>query len=214
MRQLSPERWKVVLRYKATLIPRSLVVVIGIAMSVSLLSCDLFKTRTPTEPSASSSNRVPPTEPELVLQNMIYAFQDGNSVNYTKSFSDASFTFEASGSAKGKYNVDWTIWNTTQEQTYFDNVKNKLQNNSKMSLTFTQTTYGTSSDICDIITHYQLDVPHTAAGVAKTFIGQAQFQLVRDSKTSEWSIQKWIDNVIGSTPSDSTWSDLKGTFAK
>ncbi len=80
--------------------PHSFVIAIGIMLCFSLMSCDLFKTRTPEEPSQQSSNYVPPTDVSLVLQNMVNAFQDGNAVNYAKSFSDASFSFYTLNDAK------------------------------------------------------------------------------------------------------------------
>ena len=83
---------------------------VGIGLCIALISCDLFKTRTPAEPSQESSNYIPPTDPSLVVQNMISAFQDGNTVNYTKSFSDGSFIFTPSASARSKYGIDWTSW--------------------------------------------------------------------------------------------------------
>jgi hypothetical protein len=81
---------------------RRTVLSIGIVLCFSLMSCDLFKTRTPAEPSQQSSNYIPPTDPSLVLQNMISACQDGNAVNYAKSFSNNTFTFTPSTNARNK----------------------------------------------------------------------------------------------------------------
>jgi len=194
--------------------PRSLNIVMGMALCLNLMSCDLFKTRSPEEPSQHSSNYIPPTDPSIVLQNMVNAFKDGDSFNYGQSFSEASFNFAPSSNAKSKYVIDWTAWNKQQEKNYFDKVQTELQNSSQVTLVFTQTSYGIPSDSCDVTTQYQLNVPLKNPGVVKTFKGLAQFQLVRDSKNGNWSIQKWIDSDPGSTASDSTWSDLKGAFAQ
>jgi hypothetical protein len=192
---------------------RTPIAFISLLLCLSPISCDLFDTRTAADPAQKSSTFEPLTEPDLVLQNMINSFQDGNAVNYAKSFSDESFTFEASINARNVYGTQLTSWDKSKEQKYFEDVQGKLQKNSAATLTFSQTSSTISSDICDITTLYRLNVPHTVSGVVTLFRGQAQFQLVRDSKTGGWSMQKWIDSDIGSTASDSTWSYLKGAFS-
>jgi hypothetical protein len=214
MKQLSPGHLKAALLYKGTLMLRRFFTAVGIVLCFRLMSCDLFKTRTPEEPSQQSSTYVPPTDVSLVLPNMVSAFQDGDVGHYLLSFSDAAFIFEPSTKANSKYGNTWLIWSKVQEQQYFDNIQSNLQNNSKATLVFSQTIYGIPSDICDVTTLYQLEVPLKNAVGVKTFKGQAQFQLIRDSKTSDWSIQKWGDSDPGSNASDSTWSDLKGAFAQ
>ena len=192
--------------------PRSLVMAIGMMLCLSLISCDLFKTRTPEEPSQQSSNYIPPTDASLVLQNMVSAFQDGDAVNYTKSFSETSFSFEPSTSARTRYGGELLSWDKTKEQDYFKNVINSLQPNSKVTLVFTPMTSTNFPDSCEIGTAYQLTVPHTKANVAKVFVGQSQFTIIRDPQIGYWYIRRWVD--VGVNPSDSTWSDLKGAFAR
>jgi hypothetical protein len=202
MKQLSQEHLKAALLFKGTLMLRSILIAIGIAICFVLISCDLFKTRTPEEPSQQSSNYVPPTEPSLVLQNMVSEFQGGDAVHYKNSFSDV-FSFTPSTSAQGKYGIDWTAWNSTQEQSYFKNLFVQF-NNANIILTFesilptqiNSTTY-------EVVTAYSLTLP-IEAGVIKKFNGQVQFTFVQDPSGS-WSINRWVD--IGT---DSTWSDLKG----
>lgn len=203
MRQPSPERLKGALLYEGTLMPRSLVIVIGIALCFNLMSCDLFKTRTPEEPSQQSSTYVPPTDASIVLQNMVGAFKDGDAVNYTKSFSDASFNFIPATSAQGKYGIDWGIWGKTQEQQYFKNLMNHF-NNSSVILTFESVTpIPLNSTTCQVETAYNLTLP-IEAGMIKKFGGQVQYTLVQD-QSGLWYINRWVD--VGT---DSTWSDLKG----
>jgi hypothetical protein len=182
--------------------PRNFVIVIGIALCFNLMSCDLFKTRTPEEPSQQSSNYVPPTEPSLVLQNMVSEFQGGDAVHYKNSFSDA-FSFTPSTSAQGKYGIEWTAWNSTQEQTYFKNLFVHF-NNASIILTFESISpIQINSTTYQVETTYSLTLP-TETGIIKRFNGQVQFTLVQDPSGS-WSINRWVD--VGS---DSTWSDLKG----
>jgi hypothetical protein len=58
---------------------------------------------------------------------------------------------------------------------------------------------------------YLLNVPNTVVGgLAKVYKGQAQFTLGRDPLKGSWYIRRWADYELN--PSDSTWSDLKGSF--
>jgi hypothetical protein len=182
------------------------VLFIGVALSLSVISCDLFKTRTPAEPSQQSSNYIPPTDPSLVLQNMISSFQDGNAVNYSKSFSGTSFNFTPSTSAKNKYGVDWVTWTKTQEQQCFEKILNHFSNNSKIVLSFESFIPTYNSNTSQVETNYHVTLP-LDAGVAKKFNGRVQYTLAQD-QSGLWFINQWVD--VGSNASDSTWSDLKG----
>ena len=205
MKRLFPERLKAASLYEGTLMPHRLVIAIGIILCFSLISCDLFKTRTPEEPSQQSSNYVPPTDVSLVLQNMVNAFQDGNAVNYAKSFSDASFNFIPSTNVKNKYGIDWTAWNKTQEQQCFEKIINRFSNNSRVVLMFDSYTPTYNSNISQVETAYHLILPVEAGAVMK-FNGQVQYTLTQVSGL--WYINQWVD--VSVNVSDSTWSDLKG----
>jgi hypothetical protein len=211
MKQRSPERWKVVLQCEGILMPRKAVVIIGIMLCLNLFSCNLFKTRTPDEPDQISTNDVPATDPSLVFQNMIYAFQEGNAFNYSKTISDNSFTFMASGKALQRYG-ELNNWNKTKEHDYFNNVVSIIPKYSKITLEFTTIASTNFSDSCELVKTYLLNVPNTVGGSqAKVYKGQAQFTLRRDPLNSNWFICRWSDYELNS--SDSTWSDLKGSFA-
>jgi hypothetical protein len=190
--------------------PRKVIVVIGLILCMGLCSCDLFKTRTPQEPTQVSSNNVPATDASLVFQNMIYAFQEGNTFNYSLTISDSSFAFVASGKALQRYG-ELIDWNKTKEQGYFINVISSLPKNSKVSLEFMAVTSTNYSDSCELVKTYLLNVPNTVVGgLAKVYKGQAQFTLGRDPLKGSWYIRRWADYELN--PSDSTWSDLKGSF--
>ena len=179
---------------------------ICIAFCLSVISCDLFKTRTPAEPSQQSSNYIPPTDPSLVMQNMPNAFQDGNAVNYAKSFSGTSFSFTPSTSAKNKYGIDWTTWNKTQEQQSFEKILNHFSKNSKVVLAFDPFLPTYNNTTSQVETDYHLTLP-LDAGVMKKFNGRGQFTLAQD-QSGLWYINQWVD--LGTSVSDSAWSDLKG----
>ena len=164
-----------------------LIVFIGLSSCFSFISCDLFKTRTPEEPSQQSSNYVPPTDPSIVLQNMVNAFQDGNVGNYDQSFSGTSFSFTPSTNAQNKYGIDWAAWNKTQEHTYFKNVLNHF-NNSPVTLTFDPyTPIPNNAYIPTVETNYHITLP-TESGVIRKFSGQVQYTIIQD-QSGNWSMQ-------------------------
>lgn len=185
----------------------SIVRMICVVLCCGLNSCDLFKTRTPEEPSQASSNYVPPTDAGQVLDNMVRAFQDGNSVNYAKSFSDSLFDFEAAVNARTRYGGVFGAWNKLTEQQYFEKAVSRLEKNSSVLLTFDPYSVIPTSDSSQVETNYHLVVPHTVTGLTKDFVGHVQFTFVRN-QSGLWSISRWLDVDINA--SDSTWSDLKG----
>jgi hypothetical protein len=197
--------------------PRKVIVVIAFIVCVSVVSCNLFKTRTPDEPSQQSSNYIPPTEPKLVFQNMVNAFHDMNYVNYLSSFadtvnSDFTFTFEPTPQARLRYSSSFLEWTKLSEQQYFTALLSKLQTGTSPTLEFlTSTPQGTTSDSIQYEVTYRLTVPLTQSNIPIQVQGSAQFFLVSDHKRN-WVIRRWDD--FAQNPNDSTWSDLKGSFAQ
>jgi hypothetical protein len=191
---------------------QKVIVVIGIMVCFCVVSCNLFKTRTSQEPTQVSSTYVQRTDPEQVLQNMINAFRDKNKVNYLSSFSDVSFVFEATAYARNTYGGVFLQWDKSSEGNYFDQVTYKLQQNSNVTLKFDSINIvPIAADSSQGDTYYNLTVPLAETNVAKNFKGRSQFIFARD-QSGDWSIRRWLD--INLNASDSTWSDLKGTFAR
>ncbi len=145
--------------------------------------------------------------PVVVLQNIVNAFQDGDAVNYNKSFSETSFSFEPATSARTKYGGELMSWDKTKEQRYFEKVINHFSNNSKVVLVFDPfTPTSLNSMTSQVETAYHITLPPDA-GVIKKFNGKVQYTLSQD-QSGFWYINQWVD--VGTNTSDSTWSDLKG----
>lgn len=189
---------------------------IGVLCCLTVISCDLFKTRTPEEPSQVSSNYVPPTDPSLVFQNMVYAFQDMNSVNYVRSFADTMnsayfFVFEPTATARSNNPGVFVNWTKQSESQYFENIRAKLQSGSIHSLEFSSLTEHTTPDSVQYDATYQLIIsvqPHDTIRVK----GRAQFVLIMD-RSGSWAVRYWLD-ISPPNSTDSTWSDLKARFAQ
>lgn len=187
----------------------------SVIFCVGVLSCNLFKTRTPEEPSEQSSNYTPPTTPELVFQNMVNAFHDVNSVNYLSSFADTVnsnfvFTFEPNPQARVRYSSSFDRWTKLSEQQYFLALQSKLQIGTSPVLEFlTLAQQGIASDSIQYEATYRITLPHTQSNIPSQVHGSAQFFLVADRKRN-WVIRRWDD--FAQNQNDSTWSDLKGLF--
>ena len=152
---------------------------------------------------------MPATDASLVFQNMIYAFQEANTFNYSQTISDSSFNFKASARALQRY-VELADWSKTKEQGYFNNVIISLPKYSKITLEFNTIASTNYSDSSEFVKTYILTVPNSAGdGHSKVYKGQAQFTLGRDPLKGSWYIRRWSDYELNS--SDSTWSDLKGS---
>jgi hypothetical protein len=185
--------------------------------AVLFVSCSVFETRNPEAPAQTSANYNPPVNASDVFDNMQFAFQDLNTVNYLKSFSDSAtagrtFQFDPSPQARSQYIGVFLIWTIQSEQQYFDNMRSKIPSGTSASLTFTLNPISIQSDSAQYDADYQLSVPHTQTNIPKIFQGRAQFFLIKDPTSSTWSIWHWID--FRDAQNDVGWSDLKGAFAQ
>ncbi len=184
-------------------------------LTVLFASCGLFKTRDPASPVQTNSSYNPPVDASVVFLNMQSALTGLNKEYYLDSFSSSSvrpFDFEPTPQARSQYTGVFLSWTLQQEGDYFDNMKFKIQSGSDPSLILTFTSVTAQSDSAQYDADYELTVPHTQAGIPKTFKGHSQFYLLRDPVTSYWYIWRWVD--FQDAQNDTTWSDLKGAFAQ
>jgi hypothetical protein len=137
---------------------------------------------------------------------MINAFQDGNAVNYAKSFSSNTFSFTPSTNARNKYGIDWTTWSKTQEQQCFEKILNHFSNTARVVVAFEPYTPTYNSTTSQVETDYHVTLPLTA-GAVKKFNGRVQYTLAQD-QSGLWYINQWVD--VSTASADSTWSDVKG----
>ncbi|MGB9773701.1 MAG: hypothetical protein ACP5JH_04440 [Bacteroidota bacterium] len=180
-----------------------------------LPSCELFQTRTPEPPTQASSSFVPPTSPQIVLQNFRNAIKERNTDNYVRCFADSltsahSYQFVPTEKAAAQYYGVFTSWNLHNERQYFDNIKSHLSSTSVPNLVLSNDRFEyLSSDSAIYSATYDLFIPHDVAGVPQTAHGNLQFTLGVD-RNNMWMIYRWIDL---STGSEYTWSDFKGRFS-
>ena len=189
--------------------------IIYIILSAFLVSCDLFQTRPPEGPDQSRSNYISPSEPKILIENIINSFSDKNADNYRKSFesnpTSIAFTFIPTSSAQVTYQSIWLDWNIDSEFQYFKSAQTTVPSELPMTLSLS-TEQGSFSvlgaDSVKYNSKYSISIPQYNSN-ALNYQGNVEFTLIRDSRQI-WVINYWKDYAIGDSPS---WSDLKGSYA-
>ncbi len=176
--------------------------------------CGLFEPRDPEEPSQSSLNYNPPTDPAVVIANLQGAIEQRNQANYVNCFSDASrgavpFVFIPSAEAAAKYGGIFTTWHLDEERAYFQNLIARSNQQAYASLTLTLKTTTVTSDSVVSAYDYLLTFEHNDASFPRTARGSLQFTF-REDASNFWAIQRWVDFK---TTADVSWSDFKGKFS-
>jgi hypothetical protein len=176
--------------------------------------CGLFEPRDPEEPSQSSLNNRPPTEPSIVIANLQSAIEQRNPTNYVACFSDVArgaqpFVFIPSADAAAAYGGTLAAWSLDEERSYFQNLVARSGQQAYASLTLNLKTTTVTSDSVVSAYDYVLVFEHNDTGFPKTARGSLQFTF-REDASNFWAIQRWVDFK---TTTDVAWSDFKGKFS-
>lgn len=181
-----------------------------------LLSCNLFNTRDPENPITDTQSLPPPTTMEALFSNFQNSLQQKNIAEYEKLFSDTvthrqQFTFIPNQSAAARYSAIFPSWNKSSEVDYFRNIVTAVGSSSiQFGLTTSPQIVTYQSDSAVYTIHYSLFVPHQRPGITTQFVGRSELYMSRN-KNDIWMIYRWVDFE---TKKDSSWSELKGQFAK
>jgi len=177
-------------------------------------SCDLFEPRTPEEPTGARGSFLPPTEPDIVIDNFINAINERNSQHYIQSFvdpvtSDKEFEFRPTQSAQSTFGL-FDEWTVQDERSYLENIISSIPGNATLSLTLANRTFeGETSTEAFFTATYRLRADHTNDGFPHTvFEGTLRFEMSTDD-ANNWAIHLWGDF---SSDEAASWSDLKATF--
>ena len=178
------------------------------------IRCDLFHTRDPQSPSQSRSGFLPPTSPDIVLENLKNSVSERNTDNYIKCFSDTAFStrrfaFLPTQEAQTKYIGVFRDWDLNSERDYFENLRSRTPTDASSSLFLTGGFQSILSDSALYYADYLLNFQHNAAGIPQQAKGHLQFFLAPD-RNQYWSVYRWIDAKVGN---DLSWSELKGFFS-
>ncbi len=184
------------------------------AVALLVAGCDLFRTRDPESPNQERSSFVPPTSPEIVLDNLKNAVSERNTDNYVRCFTDTSFSsrrfvFVPTQEAQTKYSTVFRSWDLNSERDYFQNIKSQTPTSASSNLFLDGSFQSILSDSALYNADYLINFQHTVSGKPQQAKGNAQFFLAPD-RNNYWAVYQWIDARIGNEVS---WSELKGTFS-
>ncbi len=189
------------------------------ALSVLILGCDMFSTRTPEPPDAGRSGFLPPTTATIVLTNLINAIKEKNSENYLACLSDStsgtlSFSFIPSTEALAKFPGKFTDWNKISEQRSYNSILASIKEDQQSELSFKTSVEDfeiLTGDSAVFFSDYYLLIPHNKEAVPTEFEGTVQFTL--NLVNQRWSISKWVDISSMEDSAKFSWSILKANFS-
>ena len=183
-------------------------------LTMSFPGCGLFEPREPEEPSQSSLNFRPPTEPSIVISNLQSAIEQKNVANYAACFSDVSrgaqpFAFIPSADAAAAFGGTLADWTLQEEEAYFQNMVSRSAQQAFATVTLSLTSTTVTSDSVVSAYEYVLVFEHNDAGFPTRARGSLQFTLHEDA-SNFWAIQRWVDFK---TTTEISWSHFKGKFS-
>lgn len=184
-----------------------------------LLSCNLFNTRDPENPVSENQTLPAAYSQEILFSNFKTSIEQKNVQEYEKLFSDSAthprrFLFIPNQSSGARYAAVFSSWNRTMELEYFRNAVSAVGSSSAIQFQITSgpqiITY--QSDSAHYTFDYVLFVPHNRTDVkTRQFAGRCEIMMSPEKNNPIWKIYRWIDFE---TKKDSSWSELKGQFAK
>lgn len=187
------------------------VLTIGLSL-VMITGCSIFDTRDAEPPDTGNTGVfMQPDRPEVVLDNLISAVENLNTVNYLRCLTEPSFEFIPSSSALNSSPEIWTNWSIDAERTYFNNMRAASENTSGHRLALSNiSTELSSSDSRQIFANYSLTILHNRSNVGVPTMISGRFALqVEMSEDGLWAITSWTDISIDDNYS---WSDLRANF--
>ncbi len=186
------------------------------ALLSGLAGCDLLNTREPEKPSETSSSFVPPTSPNIVIDNLTNAIRERNTENYVRCFVDSTFSqrrysFQAAQSAQTAYGSLFHDWNLTSEQTYFQSLCSSVPTTGESTLILTDARFESiQADSAVYTATYTLMIQHTVKDIPQQAQGTLLFMLSLD-RNNNWAIHRWMD--YNKTGDNFSWSDFKARFS-
>ena len=174
-------------------------------------SCGIFDTRTPQSPTNTRSTYIPPTTPDIVLQNLVSSISEKNSANYVKCLYPGFYQYVPDSKSLANYGVIFANWNINSEKFYLDNLIAQSDQNASSNLFLSQTvTSQLSSDSAVTTSDYIIVFQHNRANIPKSAVGNFRITMRTDAN-SYFYITKWED--FRNNDTDFTWSALKANFS-
>lgn len=172
--------------------------------------CGIFDTRSPEPPNNIRSTYLPPTTPEIVIENLSFAIQEKNSENYLKCIAQSDYTYIPDSKSQLTYGQIFLNWNRQSEKNYLDILVSNT-NNASTSVLFLDNKNFTliNSDSATFNAEYIVVFQHRL-NFPKSAVGNMTLYLSAD-ENNLFNISRWEDFRQNDT--DYTWSELKANFS-
>lgn len=184
------------------------------ASCILLSGCGLFETRDPEPPTSGSSTFVPPTSPDLVLENLQNAVAEQSTENFLRCLvdtlnSDQRYEFIPTAASAGRYASTFASWSLQSERAWFAAMKAFAEDDASSSLVLAGEFSVIAADSAIYEGSYDFTFRHGVSNLAETVRGSLQF-IMHSNRNSIWSITRWTDFPI---TDETSWSEWKGRFA-
>jgi len=177
--------------------------------TVFLAGCSLFSTRNPEDPLSDAGTFDQPDTPEQVIDNIVAAIAELNTLNYRRSLSE-SLDFHPTATALSRESV-FLNWGRPQEEQYFSTMAAAASMNTGHQLALYDRSFTIVTDAEYVLdATYVLKVNHRRPDAPSEVQGRLQW-VIRQESGGLWELAEWTDQELGSNPS---WSDLKAEFLK
>lgn len=185
-----------------------------IILSLLVISCDLFKTRNPEQPSDNNVIFIPPTEPQILISNLKNSIENLNSENYIKCLSNDNnnpFIFFPSQSINSSLFSIFKNWNINDERRFI-NTLNSISNSNKPQLTWINNkSIIENPDSAIYESGYLLNINVNDKNISGNYSGNLRLILITD-KQGYWYISRWYD-FSNTLDSNNNWSFLKAKLS-
>lgn len=173
--------------------------------------CGLFNTRDAENPLTIRSEFLPPTSPDIVIQNLTSSIIQKNSENYVRCISQADFKFNPDARSLLLYGTIFQNWSGISEKLYMDNLISQTNATASSNLFISNNIINYITPDSAILTaDYIVVFQHNRVNVPKSSTGNMRMFMKAD-ENSYFYVNKWEDYRKNDT--DFTWSELKANFS-
>ena len=197
---------------KHTFIIFSLIIFSFIILLILFISgCSLFDTRTPEPPTQNGGTFIPPTSPDIVIDNFIDCIRNKNVDNYIACF-DSAYVFVASGNAITMFPSFFDNWKVSNERRYFLALTTTLgQSNSFNINLFNKNFEIMTADSVVLVADYNIYMDWYNVNYPSEYEGKLLFTIV-PTQNGLWGISRWQDFQFNNADSKEPISFLKAYF--
>ncbi|MDQ1265740.1 MAG: hypothetical protein QG635_891 [Bacteroidota bacterium] len=194
---------------------RTTVYILIFSMAILTSGCGLFETRDPEPPETARSNFVPPTSPDLVIQNLESSISEKNPDNYKACLSSGGdnpdYMFVPTAEAKALYGSIFSSWTIESERSSFQSIISKIGESSPALNLYNLKQDVLIHDSAVYIADYILDVNFNIFDNQSRFTGKLQFTITKE-QSGLWSITNWVDSSVPNDTIKYSWSILKAVY--